>query len=72
MLLAIDVGNTNITLGLYDGDTLGPRWRIATDHSSMPDEYGLQFSAMFSHAGVPVESLVSTLLEFYPPLVKYP
>ena len=41
MLLAIDVGNTNITLGLYEGETLGPRWRLATDHHSMPDEYGL-------------------------------
>jgi type III pantothenate kinase len=58
MLLTIDVGNTNITLGLYDGDTLGPRWRIATVHDNMPDEYGLQFSAMFTHAGVPIDSLV--------------
>ena len=46
MLLTVDVGNTNITLGLYEGDTLGPRWRIATDHTSMPDEYGLQFIGM--------------------------
>jgi len=32
MLLAIDIGNTNITLGLYQGDTPGPRWRLATAH----------------------------------------
>ena len=41
MLLAIDIGNTNITLGLYRGETLGPRWRLATDHERMPDEYGI-------------------------------
>jgi type III pantothenate kinase len=51
MLLAIDVGNTNITLGLYQGETLGPRWRLATAHERMPDEYGLQFVGLFNHAG---------------------
>jgi type III pantothenate kinase len=51
MLLAIDVGNTNLTLGLYDGETLGPRWRLATDHARMPDEYGLQVLGLLAHAG---------------------
>lgn len=57
MLLAIDVGNTNITLGLYAGDELGPRWRLATAHERMPDEYGLQFYGMLDHAGVKPEQL---------------
>ena len=43
MLLTIDIGNTNLTLGLYEGDTLGAHWRLSTDHNRMPDEYGLQF-----------------------------
>jgi type III pantothenate kinase len=51
MLLAIDIGNTNITLGLYAGADLGPRWRLATDHERMPDEYGLQLLGLLSHAG---------------------
>jgi type III pantothenate kinase len=51
MLLAIDVGNTNITLGLYQGNDLGPRWRLATNHDRMPDEYGLQFVNMLAYAG---------------------
>ncbi len=57
MLLAVDVGNTNVTLGLYEGDTLGARWRIATDHRSMPDQYGLQFVGMLNHAGIDVSKL---------------
>ena len=52
MLLVIDVGNTNITLGLYDCDRLGPRWRLATAHDRMPDEYGLQFLGLLAHDGV--------------------
>jgi type III pantothenate kinase len=52
MLLTIDVGNTNITLGIYEGDKLGPRWRLATNHSLMPDEYGIKFLAMLRHANL--------------------
>jgi type III pantothenate kinase len=51
MLLAIDLGNTNLTLGLYNGEKLGPRWRLATVHDRMPDEYGLQILGLLSHAG---------------------
>ena len=49
MLLTIDIGNTNITIGLYENDRLGPRWRLATDHERMPDEYGLQIIGLLSH-----------------------
>lgn len=51
MLLTIDVGNTNLTLGLYAGEKLGPHWRLATDHERMPDEYGLQFLGLLDHVG---------------------
>lgn len=69
MLLTIDVGNTNITLGLYDGDTLGPRWRISTDHQSMPDQYGLQFMGMLNHAGIKVGQLTGICMaSVVPPL----
>jgi type III pantothenate kinase len=52
MLLAIDIGNTNITLGLYKGEALGPRWRLATNHETTPDEYGAMMVSLFRHAGV--------------------
>jgi type III pantothenate kinase len=52
MLLTIDIGNTNITLGLYEGRDLGARWRLATNHSRMPDEYGVQFLGLFNHSEI--------------------
>ncbi len=69
MLLTIDIGNTNLTLGLYEGETPGPRWRLATDHARMPDEYGLQFLGLLSHVdisprdlhGICMASVVPTL-----------
>ena len=57
MLLTIDVGNTNLTLGLYDGDKLGRHWRLATDHARMPDEYGLQFLGLLQNAGKTINDL---------------
>lgn len=51
MLLALDLGNTNLTIGLYEGDKLVYHWRLATDHDRMPDEYGLQLLGLLTHAG---------------------
>jgi type III pantothenate kinase len=69
MLLTIDIGNTNLTLGLYEGETLGPRWRLATDHERMPDEYGLQFIGLLDHADLaPVDLTGICLASVVPPL----
>jgi type III pantothenate kinase len=40
MLLAIDVGNTNAVIGIYEGATLRASWRAATDHERTADEWG--------------------------------
>ncbi len=69
MLLTIDIGNTNITLGIYEGDELGPRWRVATAHDPMPDEYGLQFLGLLDHAGIAPGDLTGLCLaSVVPPL----
>jgi type III pantothenate kinase len=39
MFLAIDIGNTNVTLGVFDGEKLRCTWRLETDIHRMPDEY---------------------------------
>ena len=57
MLLTIDLGNTNLTIGLYDGETLAHHWRLATDHNRMPDEYGMQLLGLLTHAGRPATDL---------------
>lgn len=69
MLLTIDLGNTNLTIGLYDGDTLTNHWRLATDHSRMPDEYGLQLLGLLQNAGrAPAELNGIALSSVVPPL----
>ncbi len=71
MLLCIDIGNTNITLGLYDGDTLGPRWRLATIHDRMPDEFGVQLLGLLAHARLtPQDIQAAALASVVPPLTN--
>ena len=52
MLMAIDIGNTNITFGVYQGDNLGPSWRVSTNHNRMPDDYGIQLDSLLKHKGL--------------------
>jgi type III pantothenate kinase len=71
MLLTIDIGNTNITLGLYDGNTLGPRWRLATAYDHMPDEYGLQLLGLLEHVGYQPEDITGICLaSVVPPITS--
>lgn len=57
MLLCIDIGNTNIMLGLYEDGELGPHWRLATDHERMPDEFAMQLVGLLQFAGIPLDAI---------------
>lgn len=52
MLLAIDVGNTNITLGLWDGQSWRTHWRLRTIHDQTVDEYGIYLKMLLREAGL--------------------
>jgi type III pantothenate kinase len=51
MLLAIDIGNTNIVLGLYQGKKLITHWRLATQAERTADEYGVIIAQLIDYAG---------------------
>jgi type III pantothenate kinase len=71
MLLCVDVGNTNIVFGLYNGNDLVGRWRISTDHAKMPDEYGLLFMSMLAHKGFDVAAIDGICMSsVVPPLTE--
>lgn len=69
MLLTIDIGNTNITLGLFHGEELHSAWRLATVHERMPDEYGLQLLGLIEQAGCTIDQIhASAMASVVPPL----
>lgn len=50
-LLCIDVGNTNVVMGLYAGPQQLTHWRVATDHQKMADEYAMLILDLFDRSG---------------------
>ena len=78
MLLVIDVGNTNIVFGAFEGKELMYDWRIATDKEKTSDEYGLLFDQMFRYNGIDrnqvediiISSVVPTLMHTLPAMTQ--
>jgi type III pantothenate kinase len=66
MLLAVDVGNTQTVLGLYEGERLTDHWRLATDRSRTGDELGVLLGGMLDLEAVDGICLATTV----PPLVR--
>ena len=73
MLLAVDVGNTQTVFGLYDGDQLGERWRIATEAQRTGDELGSLLGDFFDFEtleGICLSSTVPRLIREYEHLAE--
>ena len=52
MILVFDVGNTETTIGLFDGEALRGHWRVMTDVSRTPDEIALLIRALIANDGI--------------------
>jgi type III pantothenate kinase len=59
MLLAIDVGNSNTVIGLYDKDTLLHDWRVRTEVDSTVDEYGMLILNLYRTAEINLKTIKS-------------
>jgi len=78
MLLCVDIGNTNIKLGLYLGQKLVTHWRIFTDPSKLADEYAVLLLSLFASeeiskediTGCAISSVVPDLTIAFHDLVK--
>ena len=69
MLLAIDVGNTNIVLGVFDRTTLIQSWRLQTLRERTSDELGLLVEGLFNHSGIDRKRVAGIIISsVVPPL----
>ncbi|HEY4745002.1 MAG TPA: type III pantothenate kinase [Desulfuromonadaceae bacterium] len=69
MLLVIDVGNSNIVLGIYEGAHRVRNWRLSTDKSRTSDEYAVLLHSLFSQAGLGFASVSAAIISsVVPPL----
>ena len=71
MLLLIDVGNTNIVMGIYEGDEFKFSWRLGTKVARTSDEYGLQVDSILRHYGVDVEDITDVVLASVVPSIQH-
>jgi type III pantothenate kinase len=69
MLLAIDIGNTNIVLGVFDGTTLRHSWRLTTARDRTSDELGLTVTQLLDRDGLELSNIDGAVMaSVVPPL----
>lgn len=70
MLLVIDAGNSNIVLGIYDGEVLLKNWRISTDRSKSADEYGILFNNLLVLTGIGLGNITDIIISSVVPTLN--
>ena len=70
MLLVIDVGNTNIVMGVFEDDQLVANWRVRTEYNTTEDEFNVLAAGLFSHGGLQFKQIQKTIISsVVPPMV---
>jgi type III pantothenate kinase len=72
MLLALDVGNTNVTIGAFDGQELTGRWRLRTIREQTADEWGILLRNLFSLSSLDLGAVDGVVISSVVPAVDQP
>ncbi|MBR6954950.1 MAG: type III pantothenate kinase [Clostridia bacterium] len=71
MIFTMDIGNTNIKTGLFDGDRLVQYWRVSTNKIYTSDEFGILFEHLFSHGGVSMTDVDGIIISSVVPTINF-
>ncbi|WP_017414747.1 type III pantothenate kinase [Clostridium tunisiense] len=71
MILVLDVGNTNIVLGIYKEKKLLVEWRLSTDYKRTADEYAIQVTQLFYQSGLDMEDIEGVIISSVVPNIMY-
>ncbi|WP_297638662.1 type III pantothenate kinase [uncultured Clostridium sp.] len=71
MILLVDVGNTNIVLGIHDKNEYIAGWRISTDSKKTSDEYGIQVSQLFHQFGLDMKKVEGIIISSVVPNIMH-
>lgn len=71
MILTMDIGNTNIKIGAWDGDKLKSSWRVSTAASRTADEYGMVIYDLLRQQGVNFKDVEAVVLSSVAPALNY-
>jgi type III pantothenate kinase len=70
VLLALDAGNSNITIGAFDGRKLVSQWRLRTVHEQTADEWGILLHNLFSPAGLDISTVDGMIISSVVPPIN--
>lgn len=71
MILVLDVGNTNIVLGVYEGKKLLQHWRMGTNKEKTSDEFGMLMVNLFNHEKLDIGSVEAVVIASVVPPIMY-
>lgn len=71
MILVMDIGNTNIVLGVYENDQLKHHWRMETDRMKTEDEYAMQVKSLFQHVGLYFDDIEGIIMSSVVPPIMF-
>ena len=71
MILVVDVGNTNMTLGVYEGEELKATFRLMTKIAHTSDEYGIMITQLLHNHGIEPKSLEGSIVASVVPAVMH-
>ena len=71
MLLAFDVGNTNIVLGVFEDGEMVTNWRLETDNRKSADEYGMVIHQLFQYENLDVNEVEDVIISTVVPSILY-
>src|SRR3954470_9087620 len=71
MLLVMDVGNTNTSLGVFEGEHLAWHWRLTTERARTVDEYGVHARNLFALAGIDFKAITAVAIASVVPPLNY-
>jgi len=71
MILVLNVGNSNIALGIFEQDKLKQHWRMETNRHKTEDEYAMQIKAFFSHVQISFEQIEGIIISSVVPPIMY-
>lgn len=71
MIFVLDVGNTNIVLGVYDGEELKYNWRVETNRQKTEDEFGMLIKQLFANEELTTKDIDGIIISSVVPPIMY-
>lgn len=71
MIFVLDVGNTNIVLGIYKDKELIVEWRLSTDNGKTSDEYMIEVAQLFSYREIKPADISGVIISSVVPNIMY-